>query len=79
MKKQLGPEICNNILFIHAILGCDTTSHLYGIGKSTSLKKFKPSKHFQQQAKVFCSGPSIPMLPEIKHLCVCIMGHLVIH
>ena len=29
IKKQLGPEICNNILFIHAILGCDTTSHLY--------------------------------------------------
>ncbi len=25
-KKQLGPDICGQILFIHAILGCDTTS-----------------------------------------------------
>ena len=28
--------------------------------KGTSLKKFKSSKHFQQQAKVFCSGSSTP-------------------
>ena len=31
VKEQLGPEICSNILFLHAVLGCDTTSHLYGI------------------------------------------------
>ena len=30
-----------------------TTSQLYGIGKGTSLKKFKSSKHFQEQVKVF--------------------------
>ena len=53
VKEQLGFEICNNILFLHAVLGCDTTSQLYGIGKGTSLKKFKSSKHFQEQAKVF--------------------------
>ena len=46
VKEQLGPEICSNILFLHAVLGCDTTSHLYGIGKGTSLKKFKLSLHF---------------------------------
>ena len=49
----IGLEVCNNILFLHAVLGCDTTSQLYGIGKGTSLKKFKSSKHFQEQAKVF--------------------------
>ena len=32
-KQKLGQDICSNILFIHAILGCDTTSRLYGIGK----------------------------------------------
>ena len=52
VKEQLGPEICSNILFLHAVLGCDTTSHLYGIGKGTSLKKFKSS---QEQAKVFAT------------------------
>ena len=41
-----------NILFLHAVLECDTTSQLYSIGKGTSLKKFKSSKHFQEQAKV---------------------------
>lgn len=30
-----------------------TEFQLYGIGKGTSLKKFKSSKHFQEQAKVF--------------------------
>ncbi len=32
-KKQLGPEICTHIIFLHAILSCDTTSHLHGILK----------------------------------------------
>ena len=44
VKQQLGPEVCSNIFFLHAILGCDTTSQLYGIGKATSLKKFKSSR-----------------------------------
>ena len=53
VKVALGPEICNSVLFLHAILGCDTTSHLYGIGKGASLKKFKSSLHFREKAKVF--------------------------
>ena len=31
----------------------------YGIGKGTSLKKFKSSKHFQEQAKVFAVESAI--------------------
>ena len=60
VKEQLGPEICSNILFLHAVLGCDTTSHLYGIGRGTSLKKFKSSRHFQEQAKVFAAESATP-------------------
>ncbi len=48
----MDPKICSNILFLHALLGCDTTSHLYGIGKDTALKKFKLSPHFQEQASL---------------------------
>ena len=65
VKKQLSPEVCSHILFLHAVLGCDTTSHLYGIGKGTSLKKFKSSIHFRAQAKAFlprchyCGGTSV--------------------
>ena len=54
-KEKLGKDICSNILFIHAVLGCDTTSRLFGIGKGTSLSKFKGSSLFREQAKVFHS------------------------
>ena len=37
-NRQLGEEMCKHILFLHAILGCDTTSHLHGIGKGASIK-----------------------------------------
>ena len=55
-EKLVLQDICNNILFIHAILGCDDiTSRLYGTGKGTSLSKFKASSLFHEQAKVFNS------------------------
>jgi len=60
IKEQLGPEICSNILFLHAVLGSDTTSHLYGIGKGTSIKKFQSSEHFREQAKVFAKESATP-------------------
>ena len=53
VREQLGPEICACILILHAIVGCDTTSHLYSIGKGTSLNKFISSSHFRDKAKVF--------------------------
>ena len=53
LKEKLGQDVCNNIFLIHAILGCDTTSHLHGIAKGTSLKKFCESHHFRNQAIVF--------------------------
>ena len=46
-ETDLGPEVCDCMLFVHAILGCDTTSSLYGIGKKISLKL---SKLFIEQA-----------------------------
>ena len=59
VKEQLGPEICSNIVFLQLVLGCDTTSHLYGIGKGTSLK-FKLSQNIQEQAKVFATVSASP-------------------
>lgn len=58
IKEKLGPEVCNNILFLHAFLGCDTTSHLFGIGKGISLKKFRASITFREQAEVFNTYPA---------------------
>ena len=51
LKEKLGQDVYNNIFFIHAILGCDTTSRLHGIGKETSLKNFCENHHFLNQAK----------------------------
>ena len=36
LKEKLGQDVCNNIFFIHVILGCDTTG-VQGIGNGTSL------------------------------------------
>ena len=51
-KQRLGADICQHILFLHAVLGSDTTHRLHGIGKGASLKKFQASNSFRQQAKV---------------------------
>ena len=45
--------MCDIILFVHALLGCDTTSRIYGIGKPMALKMAATNIYFQQQATVF--------------------------
>ena len=52
-QNELGADICSNILFIHAILGCDTTSRRYGLGKGLSLKRFTSSALFRDKAEQF--------------------------
>ena len=52
-QQALGSDVCESILFIHAILGCDTTSSLYRIGKGLSLKAFMRKEQFKQQAITF--------------------------
>ena len=42
---------------MHAFLGCDTTSRLYGVGKGSILKKFKENVELQKAAVVF-DGPN---------------------
>ena len=52
-KQLLYPDVCDHILFIHAILGCDVTSRLFGLGKGLAVKRIKSDFQFCQQAKVF--------------------------
>ena len=52
-KQLLGPDVCDHILFIHAILGCDVTSRLFGLGKGLAVKRIKSDFKFCQQDKVF--------------------------
>ena len=39
LKAIIEPDICSQLLFIHAFTGCDSTSRIFGIGKKTALKK----------------------------------------
>ena len=48
VKTELGSFVCKHIFFLHAMLGCDTTSRLFGIGKGTILKKFKENVELQK-------------------------------
>ena len=50
-KQLLGPDICKHILFLHAALGCD-------FPQEASLKKFKESGIFREQAEVFYARSS---------------------
>ena len=52
-KAKLGDDVCKNILFLHAILGCDTVSRVFGLGKGTALKKFQSDSKLQEYAIVF--------------------------
>ena len=52
-KENLGPVVCKKILFVHAVLGCDTTSRVFGIGKAVALTKIRQNSSFLSLAKVF--------------------------
>ena len=40
-SELLGLKICDHLLFVHSILGCDTTSRLFGLGKGVVVKKIE--------------------------------------
>ena len=52
-KRALGIRVCENILFGHALLGCDTTSRVFGISKGVVLKLLKNDENFNVLAEVF--------------------------
>ena len=54
--RKRGMELCENILFTHALLGCDTMSSVLGIEKGASLKAYNKSRYFREQAHVFAKS-----------------------
>ena len=52
-NRTLGMELCENIFFIHALVGYNTISSVLGIGKGTSIKAYNQSRYFREQAHVF--------------------------
>ena len=37
-KKIIRPKICTQLLFVHALTGCDTMCRIFGVGKSVFQK-----------------------------------------
>ena len=58
VQNVLGEDVCQNLLFTHAILGCDTTSRLFGLGKGLALKHIRFDNFFRIQAKIFLDESS---------------------
>lgn len=63
MKQKLGTDVSNLIPFCHAVLGCDTTSHLYGIGKGKAVQLLLSNKSFRDSAAIF--GDKLASLDDI--------------
>ncbi|KAK2721509.1 hypothetical protein QYM36_003708 [Artemia franciscana] len=63
MKQKLGTGVSNLIPFSHAVLGCDTTSHLYGIGKGKAVQLLLSNKSFRDSAAIF--GDKVASLDDI--------------
>jgi len=55
LQKNLGPETCALLPFVHAVNGCDTTSRLFGLGKQVALKKLN-DPNFVTQGHIFCKA-----------------------
>ena len=53
MQRVLGLAVCNNLLFAHAILGCDITSRVFSMGKVLALKHIRSDNHYITQGEIF--------------------------
>jgi hypothetical protein len=52
-KESIGPFVSENILFAHAVLGSDTTSRPFGLGKGLAVNKLRNDAEFRQLAEIF--------------------------
>ena len=64
IKAKLSPLICKNILFLHAWFGCDTTSSIYGFGKTFALKWIENSQVAATHVSIFSQEDQSPEVIE---------------
>lgn len=63
IETALGEERMRQLVFVNAISGSKTTSHLFGVGKGVALKKLLNVNDFQAIASVF--GNSKSKIPDV--------------
>ena len=80
LKSDLGQDICDVLLPLHAVTGCDTTSAIFKIGKKKPMKLVKTSPEFRSHLAVFnekqsthdeiseAGGKLLLMMYGVKHL-----------
>ena len=64
-QKALGIEMCECILFAHAMSGCDTVSSFFGIDKTKATKLSQNSENLRKVVQVF--GDDHLSLDDIKN------------
>jgi len=67
-KPKLGSRICSTVLYVHAFLGCGSTSRVYGIGKSAGLQLLIKTMSFTN-ALNFSSVVRVGSFPTLNQLC----------
>ena len=71
-KEKLGQFICKHLLFLHAFLGSDTTSRVYGIGKSALMKKIQSHNKLREAAEKFSSNnSSVADIEKAREIVMC--------
>jgi hypothetical protein len=55
IRQGLGPETCEHLLFLHAFTGCDSTSRIHSVGKTSAFRKLLNDKDLREMASVFCA------------------------
>jgi hypothetical protein len=53
VKLKIGHEVSRLFPVAHAMLGCDTTSRVYGLGKGLSVSKLVKNMDYRREAAVF--------------------------
>ncbi|KAK6167145.1 hypothetical protein SNE40_021242 [Patella caerulea] len=53
IKQIMGERVCKRLLFLHAFTGCDTTSRIFRIGKSTAFSRLMKSIKLGKSADLF--------------------------
>ena len=78
-QEKIGIDMCRNILVLHAILACDTTSRILGLGKGMVLKKMASGNNFTTAVEVLNKLPSGVKKQDIiragqEATLICILG-----
>ena len=53
VQRVMGRAVCNSMLFVLAILRCDTTTRVFRMGIGLAIKHIRSDNHFITQADIF--------------------------